>query len=609
MAEPWYRRLFFKQIESEPEPVELVASKTGAKTRFANGSPITEFPPAVVSLLSLYGLRGSHAALYRSQPEVRTVIDFISNETASLGLKMYEKVPEGTGKPSSRLELDEHDMILLLHHPSPDWGHHRLWTAIVRDILIYDVAYLGKVRGAGGTVKALVRIPPTGLYPERDPFTQAVIRYRTAHTNRIIDRDDLVIWHGYDPETNSDQVPPMETLRRILAEAWASGRYRENMWKNAARPEGVIERPLDAPDWGDLEREGFLNDWEAAMTGEANSGKTAILEEGMTWRQAQFNSRDMEYLAARKLTRLECAAAYGIDPVMVGARERPPNDQDRRAFYVDRLVPLTRRLEEPICLQLLPEWNPFDKYHRQYVEFNIEEKMKGSFQEQAAVLATTVGGPVLKVNEARAALNLPPVEGGDEMYVPLNSVRGGGPQASPQNPVETPAEGVEPAGTTPGEGTAARHARAAAVREAAPKFAAVFERTFGRQSRTTRILQGDWDEERWDRELGDDLIKVAREYGDPSEELKEKLRTFAKMVNQATRGTWAEGVGLVPPKAAPLGESAAEVALEELFEYVAPETTWTITSPFPVYPAAGGTAVPGGYWPNGWNTTTPSNTS
>jgi hypothetical protein len=53
------------------------------------------------------------------------------------------------------------------------------------------------------------------------------------------------------------------------------------------------------------------------------------------------------------------------------------------------------------------------------------------------------------VNEARARLNLPPIEGGDAIFIPLNSMRAGGPQASPQNPVDTPSNGLNPVGTTP----------------------------------------------------------------------------------------------------------------------------------------------------------------
>ena len=66
-----------------------------------------------------------------------------------------------------------------------------------------------------------------------------------------------------------------------------------------------------------------------------------------------------------------------------------------------------------------------------YVEFDLKEKLKGSFEERAQILQAAVGGPWMTRNEARADNNLPPLEGGDELIVPLNVIEGG--QASPQD--------------------------------------------------------------------------------------------------------------------------------------------------------------------------------
>jgi hypothetical protein len=55
-----------------------------------------------------------------------------------------------------------------------------------------------------------------------------------------------------------------------------------------------------------------------------------------------------------------------------------------------------------------------------YVEFDLTEKLKGDFEQRAAVIQSSVGGPWLTRNEARRDNNLPPVPGGDELIVPLN---------------------------------------------------------------------------------------------------------------------------------------------------------------------------------------------
>ena len=55
-----------------------------------------------------------------------------------------------------------------------------------------------------------------------------------------------------------------------------------------------------------------------------------------------------------------------------------------------------------------------------YVEFNVEERLRGRFEEQAEVTSKAVGAPWMTRNEARSMNNLPHVEGGDELVVPLN---------------------------------------------------------------------------------------------------------------------------------------------------------------------------------------------
>jgi hypothetical protein len=60
-----------------------------------------------------------------------------------------------------------------------------------------------------------------------------------------------------------------------------------------------------------------------------------------------------------------------------------------------------------------------------YVEANVASKLRGSFEEQASLLQTAVGGPYMTRAEARTVQNLPHIDGTDELIVPLNVVVGG----------------------------------------------------------------------------------------------------------------------------------------------------------------------------------------
>ena len=64
-------------------------------------------------------------------------------------------------------------------------------------------------------------------------------------------------------------------------------------------------------------------------------------------------------------------------------------------------------------------------------EFNLDEKHMGDDRLKALVSAT--GRPVMLTNEARAKVNLPPVEGGDELVTPLNVAVGEKPSVDLQS--------------------------------------------------------------------------------------------------------------------------------------------------------------------------------
>jgi hypothetical protein len=70
------------------------------------------------------------------------------------------------------------------------------------------------------------------------------------------------------------------------------------------------------------------------------------------------------------------------------------------------------------------------------VEFNLAEKLRGAFEEQAVQLQTSVGGPYMTRDEARARLNLPHLEGANDLIVPMKVTQGG--QASPTDSAPPP---------------------------------------------------------------------------------------------------------------------------------------------------------------------------
>jgi hypothetical protein len=270
---------------------------------------------------------------------------------------------------------------------------------------------------------------------------------------------------------------------------------------------GIISRPAGAPEWSQQARQRFKTEFEALYSGAETAGRTAILEEGMEWKTAEFNAQESEYLAGRRLTREECARAYHIPLPMVGILEHATFSnikEQHKNLYQDSLGPWLAMIEQEIELQLLPE---FADTARVYVEFNIQEKLAGSFDEQTQSLQSAVGRPWMTADEARARMNLPAL-GGDaaRLVTPLNVLVGG--MASPRDT----APKSKAAGELDlyNEELRQRHEqkwRQALMRHYRRQEAAIVSR-IPEAAGKTMIRDIWWDETRWNEELYDDLLPL-----------------------------------------------------------------------------------------------------
>jgi HK97 family phage portal protein len=481
-----------------------------------------------------------YAAIYRMQPNVRTCVDFLARNIAQLGLHVFRRVSD-----TDRERLRDHPLAQIIGRPLPPQykvTRYRLIEALVADLGIYFNAYWLKIRTEDRL--GLLRLPPPYVHVEGSLVPQ---RYeiRLSGNTIPVDPADIVHYRGYNPESEFVGLSPLETLRRILAEEHAAGDYREHFWKNSARMNGIIKRPATAPQWSRAARERFKAEFEALYAGAENSGKTAILEEDMEWVPNVFNAQESEYLAGRKLTREECARAYHIPLPMVGILDHATFSnikEQHKNLYQDSLGPWLRLIEEDIQLQLLPEFEDTDGV---YCEFNIQEKLAGSFEEQVKALQSAVGRPWMTVNEARARQNLPGKDDGDVLVTPLNVLIGG--QASPRDSApddgdkgrfsktapyrasETPEDGGSERLKAGGDGglslksldlhnqdIRARHERKwreVLVRHYRRQEAAIVSRVPEAAARASAAGKSDiggvwYDDDRWTNELYDDLLPL-----------------------------------------------------------------------------------------------------
>jgi HK97 family phage portal protein len=594
-------------------------------------------PAYVPTSVSFYGERSvDYAALYRTQPSVRLVVSFLARNIAQLGIKLYRRLDE-----TDRELLSDHPLARLLARPNPATTRYRLVEDLITDLAVFGNGYWAKVKPADGPV-ALFRLPASRTQPTGDnPFYATGYRFTGNRGQTDLPADRVVHFRLANPEDPRVGLSPLESLRRTLAEADAADEYRAGLWRSGARISGVITRPADAPEWSDAARARFRASWNARYSGAGSEiGGTPILEDGMAFTEASFSARDSQYVESRRLSEEEVARAYHVPPPMVGLLEHATFSnitEQHQMLYSDTLGPWLSAVEDEIELQLLPDLDPDP---RVYLSFNLQAKLAGRFEEQAAALSSSTGRPYMTANEARARMNLPRIddEDADRLVVPLNVLVGG--QASPRDSAPPPkAQAL---------GTKARTGRQ--VDKHLEVLTGFFRRqrdsVFGKlggKARTAPTVEELFDDTRWNKELGADLLALAQQtataaatavaarFGteiDPDRMLAwltENSRIVAEAINGATKAQLGDALADDDPPAAvrhvfelALGSRAARIAADRVTTTTsfgaeegasqagAGSKTWTVTSsnPRPSHAQMAGETVPvgelfsnGGKWP------------
>ena len=281
----------------------------GAWWTWRGWSPSASYSAGSLQLYDRYYY--DYATLYRTQPNVRTLRGFLARNIAA-GLRNVFPAGERIRPPAA---LRDHGLAQTMRDRCRQSKVTR-YRLIEASWATWASTSMPSGSKCGRGPLGLLRIPPPYMVVRGGwcpPATRSL-----GGKRRDFSPDQIVHFRGYNPNNPTLGLSPLETLRRILAEEQAMGDYREYFWQNAARISGIIERPLEAPDWSKSAQERFMAGWAEFYSGAVNSGKTPILQDGMTFKEASFNAQQSEYLGSRKLTREECARAYHIPLPMVG---------------------------------------------------------------------------------------------------------------------------------------------------------------------------------------------------------------------------------------------------------------------------------------------------
>ena len=347
---------------------------------------------------------------------VYSCVRILAEAVAGLPLHLYRYTKDG-GKEKAI----DHPLYLLLHdEPNPEMSSFVFRETLMTHLLLWGNAYAQIIRNGKNEVIALYPLMPNKMSVDRDENGQLYYTYQRSTDEAHTMDGSSVILKAQDvlhiPGLGFDGLvgySPIAMAKNAIGMAIACEEFGAKFFANGAAPSGVLEHPGTIKDPGRV-REA----WQSQFGGSSNSGKVAVLEEGMKYTPISISPEQAQFLETRKFQINEIARIFRVPPHMVGDLEKSSFsniEQQSLEFVKYTLDPWVIRWEQSLMRALLTQ----DEKKMYFAKFNLDGLLRGDYQSRMNGYAIGRQNGWMSANDIRELENLDriPTEEGGDLYL------------------------------------------------------------------------------------------------------------------------------------------------------------------------------------------------
>lgn len=298
------------------------------------------------------------------------------------------------------------------------WGNGVSW-------IVYD----------GSRPTDLIPLRPDCLWPELRAFEGSIFmlyHYTSPYSGQeyVFLPDEVIHIQGL----TGDGVwgyPLHEIAKNCIAMGITLEKHGNRSFKNGAMPSGVLQHPGKLPPEA---RKELRKDWESIHGGVNNSGKVAVLWEGMQFNQTAQRNIDAQWIEAKRLSRQEAASLLNLPAWKLNSMEdsavRANLEETNETYKQMTLTRWGNRCDQEFRRKLLTDaqWKS-DQY--QFV-FDWDAFLRADIDTLTTVADRCVKAEIMNRNEARKMIRMPPYAGGEKFGSPAINPQDKGPDDKPE---------------------------------------------------------------------------------------------------------------------------------------------------------------------------------
>lgn len=347
-----------------------------------------------------------YGEIYERSPWIRTVIEKRANAVARLPVNVWD-VEGDTRTLDTRSAYAQ-----LIANPClevsglPYLSPFSFWHWVQTTIDIYGEAYLAIARDARGAPSGFMPMHPSRVAIRREPKSGRYDYYFEAgsgiNTELVhFPQEDVVPFRHYNPKHLERGLSKMEAIRQTIFAEDSSRNAVTSMWKNAGRPNMVLQTPNRLSEIG---AKRLKIAFDQAHSGSSNAGQTLVLEDGVEAKPFQCTAVELELIESRKMNREEIAAVYDIAPTLIGILEHATFSnvtEQMRGFYRDTMAPVIEFIQSVMDTYVGSFWS-----RKNIMRFATDEVMRGDYEMRMDAAHKGVSVAAITPNEARELLGL-----------------------------------------------------------------------------------------------------------------------------------------------------------------------------------------------------------
>ena len=413
------------------------------KTVPHDAAPIGYFRPASKVLVN-EDTALNYAAFYAA-------VRLIAETVASLSFHVHKRLGNG----GSDLQFDNHVDRLLHTQTNPEMSSFTFRELLQSWVLSWGNGYAEIERDERGRAVALWPIEPWRVEPGHDESGKVL--YAINNLSRpptVLQARDIFHIKGLSAD-GLRGYSVVSIAREAIGLGVATERYGAAFFGNSSRPAGVLEVP------GKLKPESLARlreSWESVHGGSGNANKTALLEDGVTFKAMAIPPNDAQFLETRRFQIDEIARIFRIPPHLLGSLENATfsNISEQNVEWSRSIIPWAKRWEAESTHKLLGRQALFTK-------MNLDTLLRGDIKTRYEAYRVGRQWGWLSANDVLRMEDMNPIgKDGDQYLVAQNMTtpekleNPPKPPAPPQMPEQLPEgqelpEGGEPQDDTPAE--------------------------------------------------------------------------------------------------------------------------------------------------------------